>query len=256
MPGSGAAGGVDADGNRECRLLNGLLVRVGADQSRGGGGWNGPVDLATGQFVYVPIPEVRTNWPGLDTPCLLFTPALRRFGVEPPPHLSSGRVHLDPDFQFLTYGDRGQKGRRIAVNLQRDDLMVFYSSLRDIGSGALVYAIIGLFVISDIVLARNLPVSERHRNAHTRRVLPDDADDIIVIGRAGQSGRLERCLPIGQFRAKAYRVLEPLLAEWGGLSAHDGFLQRSAVFPRFLDAERFWKWWQRQEPVLVQANIP
>jgi putative DNA base modification enzyme with NMAD domain len=35
--------------------VNGLLVRVGADQAYGG--WNAPVDPDSGQFVYVPIPE-------------------------------------------------------------------------------------------------------------------------------------------------------------------------------------------------------
>jgi len=45
-----------------------------------------------------------------------------------------------------------------------------------------------------------------------------------------------------------------LLEEWGGLSVRDGYLQRSARLPRFLDPPRFMAWLESQEPVLVQAN--
>jgi hypothetical protein len=38
--------------------MRGLLVRVGVDQAYGH--WNGPVDPASGQFVYVTIPEERS----------------------------------------------------------------------------------------------------------------------------------------------------------------------------------------------------
>ncbi len=39
--------------------MTGLLVRIGADLSKVGGGFNGPVDSETGEFVYVPIREDR-----------------------------------------------------------------------------------------------------------------------------------------------------------------------------------------------------
>ena len=37
--------------------MKGLLVRVGADQSEGGGRWNGSVDGATDEFAGVSIPD-------------------------------------------------------------------------------------------------------------------------------------------------------------------------------------------------------
>ncbi|MGH8674911.1 MAG: hypothetical protein ACREVG_11440, partial [Burkholderiales bacterium] len=80
------------------------------------------------------------------------------------------------------------------------------------------------------------------------------AQDLIVRGRSGLSGRLERCLPIGEYRDRAYRVRRDLLDEWGGLSVRDGYLQRSARLPRFLDAPRFLRWMERQQPALIQAN--
>jgi len=75
-----------------------------------------------------------------------------------------------------------------------------------------------------------------------------------VRGRAGSSGRLQRCLPIGEYRDRAYRVRRDLLEQWGGLSVKDGYLQRSARLPRFLDAERITGWFASQRPILMQAN--
>jgi hypothetical protein len=49
--------------------VKGLLVRVAADQSEGGGNWNGPVDSETGEFVYVSIPDDSTMRAGLEKPC-------------------------------------------------------------------------------------------------------------------------------------------------------------------------------------------
>jgi hypothetical protein len=40
--------------------MKALLVRVGADQTEGGGCWNGPVNSVMRKFVYVPIPESKS----------------------------------------------------------------------------------------------------------------------------------------------------------------------------------------------------
>ena len=55
----------------------------------------------------------------------------RMTGCSLPPHLAAQNMHLDPDFEHLTYGDRGTKGKQLSTTLQRDDLLVFYSRLRD-----------------------------------------------------------------------------------------------------------------------------
>ena len=234
--------------------MNALLVRVGADQSTGGGRWNGPVDAQTGRFVYVPIPETKPNRPGLAKPYSLLVPALRQSGAKLPDHLVNQRMHLDPDFEHLTYGDRGSKGRQIASTLGAGDLVVFYAGLADQASRKLVYALIGLLVVDRIDRAVEWAASSADRNAHTRRELPTNADDIIVVGRGGVSGRLARCIPIGEYRDRAYRVRKDLLAAWGDISANDGYLQRSAIFPSLLDPHRFWEWWQQQRPELVREN--
>jgi Nucleotide modification associated domain 3 len=234
--------------------MKGLLVRVGADLTAGGGRWNGPVDTQSYRFAYVPIPERKPCLPGLETPYRGIRDSVAAFQVNLPPHLDGGLMHLDPDFEYLTYGDRGRKGQQLAATLSPDDLVVFYSGLRDIRTGSLVYAIIGLFIVNRIVPARSVAAAERFRNAHTRRILPPNADDVIVVATERGSGRLKHCIPIGEYRARAYRLTETLLVVWGALSVRDGYLQRSAVFPLLQDASMFWKWWKTQNVALVRAN--
>jgi hypothetical protein len=236
--------------------MEGLLVRVGADQTEGGGHWNAPVDLPSRRFAYVPIPETKPNHSGQETPYSIVAPTLAAFGCTLPTHLLQLNMHLDPDYRFLTYGDRGRKGQQISNALAAGDLLVFYSGLRDISTDALIYAIVGLFVIERIEQALQLSGTRANDNAHSRRVLLEGADDVVVTGKPGSSGRLTRCIPIGSYRARAYRIYESLLSEWGGVSANDGYVQRSAVFPRLLHAGRFLAWWQRQEVELVADNNP
>ena len=234
--------------------MKALLIRVGADQSSGGGQWNGPVDPRTGQFAYVPIPETKANVHGMARPFALVETTLRVFGTPLPPHLTRRNMHLDPDFEHLTYGDRGAKGRQLANTMSGGDLLIFYAGLRDVTSGALVYALIGLFVIDQIVPAVEWPASDADLNAHTRRILSSDADDIIVVARPGVSGRLERCIAVGTYRNRAYRIREDVLSAWGNISASDGYIQRSAVFPSLLRPKRFLEWWKAQGVSLVSRN--
>jgi hypothetical protein len=235
--------------------VNALLVRVGADRSAGGGFWNGPVDGESGDFAYVAIPETQPVHSGMERPYRLLTSVLPHFRVELPAHLRLQDMHLDPDFAHLTYGDQGERAKQLRVTLRADDSIVFYAGLADMrGAAELVYAIIGFFIVQDLVPAVEVPVWDRDTNAHSRRVLTPAAQDLIVRGRPGVSGRLKQCLSIGEYRDRAYRVRRNLLDEWGGLSVKDGYLQRSARLPRFLDPPRFLRWMEKQRPVLIQAN--
>lgn len=113
---------------------------------------------------------------------------------------------------------------------------------------------LGLLVVEGLVLAADIPATDRDTNAHSRRVLEPGSRDLVVRGRPAVSGRLERCLPIGEYRDRAYRARRDLLMEWGGLSVKDGYLQRRARLPRFLDPGRFRRWLEKQGPVLRQQN--
>ncbi len=235
--------------------MNALLVRVAVDRSVGGGLWNGPMDSLTREFAYVAIPEQRPVHPGLEKPYSSLAPVLERFGVRLPAHLAGRPMHLDPDFNHLTYGDHRERAKQLRAHLGPEDLIVFYAGLKDIRSAVgLVYAIIGLFVVDGFRIAAEVPVGDRDMNAHSRRALAPEAQDLIVLGCPGRSGRLRRCLPIGEYRNGAYRVRRDLLELWGGLSVKDGYLQRSARLPRLLDPTRFLHWLEMQEPALMRAN--
>ncbi|QJD28653.1 hypothetical protein GNH96_00840 [Methylococcus geothermalis] len=163
-------------------------------------------------------------------------------------------MHLDPDFAYLTYGDQGKKGTQISSNLDAGDFLAFYAGLKDISSKRLVYGLIGIFVVQEIVAAVSIPQSRWHENAHTRRILPPAADDIVVRGRPEVSGRFQQCIAIGDYRKGAYRVFPNLLKTWGGLNVKNGYLQRSAQLPGFVNGVKFYKWLCKQAPILLKSN--
>jgi hypothetical protein len=211
--------------------------------------------LTSNEFAYVAIPESRAVHPGMEKPYSALAPTLSKFGVTLPNHLRARHMHLDPDFDYLSYGDQGTRARQLRTKLSQGDRIVFYSGMKDVHDGTrLVYAIIGILAVDDIVLATHVPESARNVNAHSRRVLAEGAQDIVVRGNQQLSGRLERCLPSGEWRNRAYRLRLDLLEAWGGLSVKDGYLQRSARLPEFLDPARFIDWFESKRPKLLRAN--
>jgi hypothetical protein len=191
----------------------------------------------------------------MEKPYSALAPVLSTFGLSLPPNLCAKMMHLDPDFERLTYGDQGGRARQLRACLSAGDVMVFYAGLFDVNGGArLVYAIVGVFVVETIILAADVLANSRDINAHSRRILPTGAEDLIVCARPKVSGRLERCFPIGEWRDRAYRVRQDVLETWGGLSVKNGYLQRSARLPSFLAPERFRRWFESKEPTLLQAN--
>lgn len=241
--------------------MRAYLVRVGIDQAFGG--WNAPIDPDTGAFIYIPIPEKAGTafQPGLAESYDQFRRALAAFPAPKPCVLPSDldglHPHLDPDFDRLTYGDNGLRRGKGLCDLDRDDLVVFFAGLRPTRTceHRLVYALIGLYRIGEVVRLRDIPAERWAENAHTRK-LKQGPDDVIIRAAPGSSGRLERAIPIGEFRDKAYRVRRDLLATWGELSCRDGFIQRSAVPPTFQDPARFLSWFEAQAPRLIAANNP
>lgn len=245
--------------------MRAILVRVAVDHSYGA--WNAPVDPKSREFVFVPIPEKDGTQflSGLARGYDEVIPSLREFcrrfsrhlhtDLRFPKELRKRQMHLDPDFQHLTYGDRGDRRGAGISKLKKGDLLVFYSGLRPIRptKDKLIYALVGLYVVRDVKLARTIPDDLRHQNAHTRK-LKIGQPDIIVRATLGVSGRLEQCIPIGEWRDRAYRVRKDLLKAWGGLSVKDGYIQRSAVPPTFNNAKRFYHWFRGQPVKLVNRN--
>ena len=232
--------------------MKGLLVRVGIDSTDGC--WNAPMRLASGEFAYVTITDSKPMRNGLARRYDEFIPVVKRFGEQLPLPLLGQATHLDPDFDQLTYGDQGQRGKRIQSLLTEGDLLAFFAALRPVDGPArpLMYVLIGLYVVEEIVRAKSIPRSRWAENAHTRRV-PGDGD-IVVRAKPRVSGRLRRCIPIGELRDRVYRVRSDLLEAWGGLDIKDGYIHRSVRLPAFHDAENFYRWFLAQKPELIQHN--
>jgi len=147
--------------------------------------------------------------------------------------------------------------------LNEDDWLVFYSGLKPIKSQVdcrdrIVDAIIGIYVVKESIQYSG-PVEHDMRdiNAHTRCV-DYNKSDIVVIAKPNVSGRLDKCIPIGGYRNKAHRVSKELLETWGNIKVHDGYIQRSATLPKFLDPQKFIDWFENQRTVrnihLIQRN--
>lgn len=236
--------------------MGGILVRVGIDSSCGN--WCSPL-LSDGRYLYVPIPESedRNYRRNLRRPYSELMGALSELDMVLPDHLRHRDMHLDPDFDYLTFGDQGQRAAQI-VNLVPGDFLAFYGALKryDQPKTQLYYCLFGLITIYEIVSAIDVPEAKWHENAHTRRSLSSGNQDIIVRGVEASSGRFDRPLPIGEYRNRAYRVRTELLDEWGGLNVNDGYIQRSARLPVFNEPERFIDWLNRQNIRLQQSNWP
>jgi hypothetical protein len=181
--------------------MKAILVRIGVDRAYGA--WNAPVDPTTGRFVYVPIPDGagKEYTPGnmrrydeIIAPLAEFAERSGVSGLCCPDALRQRSMHLDPDFDYLTYGDNGLRhGVRVAT-LGPNDVLAFYAGLRSIHdpSGS-VYALVGQFAVEEVVRATDVPVERRQENAHTRWTAISE-NDAIVRGKRGVSGRFDRCI--------------------------------------------------------------
>ena len=243
--------------------MEAILVRIGADHSYGG--WNAPADPVSRRFVYVPIPEQGT--PRFHRGCKRtyreILPAVTGFAsqfgmtlseIGWPSGLRNRPMHLDPDFEELTYGDSGNRRGSAIRKLARGSLLVFYSGLKSIQrDDRLIYALVGMYVVDEVLLASEVPKNRWHENAHTRKA-SRGVHDIVVRAVPGESGRFRQFIPIGEYRDRAYRARRDILKEWGGLTVTNGFLQRSGRPPHFLDAVQFRRWLDHQHVELLQAN--
>lgn len=238
-----------------------VLVRVGIDSTPESGKWNAPVNTETWEFAYVPILEPgghdseKKLRPGYEISYEQFKAPCEKFGKEDelPTRFNNKCAHLDPDFRYLTYGDAHKKAARLRnLKMVEGDILAFYASFHPIkpSEDNLIYALIGLYVLADKPKrARDIPEEDWSKNAHTRR--EPEEDDIVFYGkRGGLSGRLERCIRIGEWRDNGYRVTKELFYKWGELSTD--YLQLSGGLPCFYKPERFHEWFKEQ---IKEQNI-
>jgi hypothetical protein len=238
----------------------GLLMRVGIDQTFGE--YNAPMNPETGDYIYMPIPESRREFkPGMST---TYDSMVSKFDcwnksngstLVFPPHLQGKNCHLDPDFDYVSYGDQAT-GRGLRVcELQKGDFLAFFASFKPTHAceHKLIYALYGIIVVDSISTVKNLEPVRFHENAHTR-VLSPDLDHLVVFGDPILSGRFDKAIPIGEFRNGSYRVTNPMLDAWGGIGVKDGFIQRSVNPPWFNDGEKFLRWLGERDVKRIQSN--
>ena len=246
-------------------MKHAVLVRVGIDSSDKSGNWNAPVNPDTGEFAYVPIVEgecegkkkIRPKYKAMMS-YEQFKKPCRDLGKKlHPKFLQKGKfAHLDPDFKYLTYGDQGKKKTRLEnFHLDKGDMLVFYAALEPpyAGSGDLVYALIGFYVLGKpgVTELDDIPQNDWHKNAHTRREYIKD-DDIIFSGtKDGKSGRLKRCIPIGEYYPNGYFLKTEIQKKWG--EPGKVYLQYGYLHSLH-NPDRFYKWFEEQDVQLVQQN--
>lgn len=108
-----------------------------------------------------------------------------------------------------------------------------------------------LFIVDKIVPIDENPEAGFHENAHTRRMMRANADDVVVLAKAGRSGRTAVCVLMREYRARASRNTESLLAASERLSTNDGGLRRNAMFPSFMNPTACQDWWSAHKVELV-----
>ena len=246
-------------------MATGLLVRVGIDSSYG---WNAPCCERSFHFCYVPIGENANHLTEQYDPAYLpyrqvveaFVPEDAPWSVHWP-HRLPRQGHFDPDFRNLTYGDVKNKAKRICEVFGGSEkgkkFIVFYAGLRSIQTGELCYSIIAFYTVKSFKCGPDVPQRDWPRNHHTRNGGCNDQGTVIVFADKSKSGRLCRHIPIGKYYDKAWRVTpELLIKKWGGLDVKDGYIQRSAFLPRFLDGDRFLRWFWSKKPELICEDNP
>ena len=237
-------------------------MRIGADKTKAGGKYNAPINTSTNDYIYIPILQGKDDFQlGLETTYHdLFSyfeswSQRNNADIQFPQHLNNKTCHLDPDFDFLTYGDQATgRGLRIA-DLKEWDFIVFFASLNPIRKCEhnLIYALIGIMVVDKLMKVSDIPEIDHHKNAHTSIKNKND-DHLVIFAKPSLSGRFDRAIPIGELRNRSYRVTNQILDAWGNIGVKDGFIQRSVCPPWFLNPDQFLKWLDSQQVKLINNN--
>ncbi|MER0170546.1 MAG: hypothetical protein DU489_08075 [Nitrosomonas sp.] len=238
----------------------GLLMRVGIDKTDGE--YNAPINPRTNDYIYMPILQGKGDFiPGMKTSYNDLSSYFESWSqrnnadIQFPQHLNNKTCHLDPDFEFSTYGDQATgRGLRVA-DLKEWDFLAFFASFKPINKcdHNLIYALYGIMVVDKILKVRDMPENEYHKNAHTR-IMNRNGEHLVVFAKPSLSGRFDRAIPIGEFRNRSYRVKKEMLEAWGNIGVKDGFIQRSVCPPWFEKPVQFLKWLESQQVKLFNNN--
>lgn len=223
-----------------------VLLRVGADTGKDGGGILGPV-FKDGTFEYIPIPDTS----GTDArvygslkgrhgkPLVDYFPERRRIAM------ARTSVHVDPEFDGYTYGDPTTPKRSL-VRLVSGDLLVFYAGLRGFGHDTKdALYIIGYFEVVVSGFAHSYSDDELGNlfftNAHVKHpeILNKQRDRLVLIKGSAKSRLFDRAVCISSEgkdrRGQPVHVLNSRLVPIFGKFTELNAIQRSS--PRWVQPE-------------------
>jgi hypothetical protein len=132
-------------------------------------------------------------------------------------------AHYDPEFETFTDGDPTRNKRAQLLQLEKNDLLVFYAGLRPAGAliGGRLY-IIGFFTVASVVSieeASSWPpphLSHLHGNAHFRRKQLDEGL-VVVHGDPRASYLFDRAIMVSDEAQYATEEVETRIGVKGSL---------------------------------------
>jgi hypothetical protein len=98
-------------------------------------------------------------------------------------------------------------------------------------------------------IAKNIPEKLWDINAHTRR--EPLKDDVVVFGKASESGRLERCITIGEYYGGRYYLASEIQRKWGEPKR---IHLQTGPHHTLHEPDKFYDWFQGQNVRLIQQN--
>jgi hypothetical protein len=203
-----------------------VLVGVAADSENAS---HCPPIFDDGTFEYIPIPEQHETTETATYASEGYDEHLSYvvYDGEETSAFDDVRIHHDPNFDALTFGDPG-KSRSKLLTLEAGDVLGFYSGLTPPGQSRPKHRyLIGYFVVDRVVdfdsVGENRPadVVERNRsNAHIKRYLAsNDArhlSNLVIVRGKTPGGLLDRAIKLsgGRPEARNYYFREEWIDSW------------------------------------------
>ena len=221
--------------------MKAMLLRVGID--KGTDGCLSPIfeDLS---FEYIPLSETEINLKEKQTFSEYMGKKGKLISEYLPQKVKDLPMHLDPEFESFTYGDKGTKAKWL-LKLNKNDFLVFYAGLNPYGTQSIDDALylIGYFKVSDIINFDELSGDKKEKyslkyfnNAHLKR--HNDLEGLVIAkGYENQSKLLNKAIIISEPRLnKISRRYHAVSYEMENLLGIKGSIQRS-IPPRIIEDE-------------------
>jgi hypothetical protein len=159
-----------------------------------------------------------------------------------PEKVKDRKMHLDPEFQTFTYGDKGSKAKWLK-KLNPKDLIVFYAGLTPYNNDSNPEAlyIIGYFTVAEVIDFDMISRKKKEEyckkcfnNAHIKRY--NDLNGLVIVkGQVNKSKLLNNAFIISEPRLnKIGRKYHAVSKEMEDLIGIKGSIQRS-IPPRIIE---------------------